>query len=276
MSKELMMPQQQKLREITLWSQRDNTSAKVVTDVVTWGQLKEQNKHDFNFKNVRGVIRATKNALEIDDAILPTGECLIFLFPVKVSSGMRTKAEYEKTFGSKKLRSMCSERGLGTKGSKAEFAKRLADNDRTGAPKTHKVKPDIVREPTHEAPVTKAEVVAKIVPKETAVAPIPANVGFATVEQATVKTTMKVRINDVTQLGSLLEVMFPGMEVVGIDAMVDLTAELKLSVAIPDTSDVEKPVVEEKPVEKKPVKKFKAPSDADLRKEADAMANAFK
>ena len=120
-------------RIITVFSQKDSAGAavEVNTAASTWGEFKTQYRQEFTFTNVRGVVRHNKNILEVDGALLPQGEFTMFLFPKKVKSGqdMRTKEEYEQKFGSKKLRSMCSERGLGTTGNKATFAQLLADDD---------------------------------------------------------------------------------------------------------------------------------------------------
>ena len=193
---------------------------------------------------------------------------------------MKTKAEYEKDYGSKELRKMCSSRNLGTSGGKADFAKRLADDDRKNAASTHEVRETIVRKPSVKAAPTKA------------VTTIPVSGGFAVVEQATVKASVKARITDASKLDGLLETMFPGMTVVSVDGIIDLTAELKLGTVVAPAPVKEEPVVDitpepvkEKPVVKKkvvakgikkaPAKTESPKTEAEMKKEADAMAKSF-
>jgi hypothetical protein len=208
-------------RVITVYTQRDQTAREIQTQVKTWGEFKEQNKREFDFTNMRGVVRHNKNILEVDDALLPEESFVMFLFPKKVKSGgTRTAAEYEKTFNSKELRKMCSERKLKTDGTKEDFAKRLAEADQAGNTQKPKVKAPIV----HKEPASE---MAVVVPSKESQLPVPASIYNVS---ATTFVTAKVQLNDVDALKTLLDNLFPGMEVVGINAVVDLQAELKLEI----------------------------------------------
>jgi hypothetical protein len=202
---------------------------------------------------MRGVVRHNKNILEVDDALLPDESFVMFLFPKKVKSGgTRTAAEYEKTFNSKELRKMCSERKLKTDGSKEDFAKRLAEADQSGNTQKPKVKAPIVhKEPASEMPVV-------ITPKESSLPAIP-NVYNVS---ATTFVTAKVQLNDIDALRNLLDSLFPGMEVVGINAVVDLQAELKLEI-----SELTKVKVTTRPVVEKPASAPKAAKPVEPVKE---------
>ena len=136
MSKELV-PKAQQLAEvqpvriINVWNQKDRSQQEIHTAAQTWGEFKTEMKGEINFKNLRGVIRRTKNILEVDDALLPEEAFSMFLFPQKVKSGMRTRSEYEKTFPrAKDLRSECIRRGLGSDGTKEQFLDKLVAADK--------------------------------------------------------------------------------------------------------------------------------------------------
>lgn len=274
-------------RIITVFSQRDNSSKDVHTDVKTWGEFLQQNAQEFNLKNIRGVVRETKHVLEVDDAVMPEGNFTLFLFPKKVKSGlsMKTKDEYLKSEDRDGLRRLCRKRKLSILGGKEKMAERLAKDDRN-------------TEPSSKAPVVHAPTESKAVVKVSTET-------YATVEAATVETTVRARINDAAQLSSLLEIMFPNMKVVSIDAVVDLTAKLELGTALPavapitDSQKEEEKVTEEveevkAPIqktsssssnteaktEKKPAAKVakvskKGPSDEQLKKEANEMKGFF-
>jgi len=254
MSKEVAIAQP--VRKVVVFSQRDNQLVNVESDAVTWGQFKTEFSSEISFKNMRGVVKSTKNTLDVDEARLPDGEFTIFLFPKKVKSGMATytKSEYLKSFTSKELRKMCSERGLGTSGGKEDFAKKLADYDKEnqGAPTVKDIAPATTTTKNETLPAVKSSPIGII-------------------ENATVSTEMTVRITDVNQLNLLLETMFPNMEVVSVDALINLKAELKLGSAIPAQAPKKAAAtVAKKPV-KKPVIEKKA-SKKDLAAEAEAMA----
>lgn len=262
-----LVKQDNPVKKIKLWSQRDNSSVNIETQATTWGELKKDVGSEVNFKNIKGIVRETKHVLELDDAKLPQGEFTIFLLPTKVRSGMgkesgiiRTKAEYEKDFNSKELRKLCVERGLGSDGNKADHAKRLANDDLKKSSESHKVNKDLIK-----APLTskKSEEIARIEPASPAIPAI--------IERGTITTEMTLRITDVDALGSLLAVQFPGAEVVEVDAVISLKATL----AIGPAPIVEKPSApeapKEKPVKEKPSFQGKSKSEPSKAKNSDIV-----
>jgi ethanolamine ammonia-lyase large subunit len=244
----------QTVRNITIFSQRDNEMVTVQSDDVTWGSLKDNFEEEISFNNMRGVVKSTRNTLDVDDARLPEGEFTLFLFPKKVSSGMAVynENEYMKDFNSKELRKMCSERSLGTSGRKEDFAKRLANYDQKNAG-------------TPEVKEIKKEVVSEILP---ATSTITQSIGV--IEKATVATEMNVRITEVNQLDQLLTTLFPGMEVVEIEAIINLKASLKwggIIQQIPIKKSVEEVLTLRKKAETEK-SESKAPTKEDLIAEA--------
>lgn len=219
-----------------LWSQRDNSSTPVQTTAETWGELK-QKVREVDFTNIKGVIRETKASLELDDAKLPNGKYTIFLLPQKVKSGnnderiYRTKSEYLKDFNSKTLRGMCSKRGLGTKGTKEDFAQKLANDDARARKESHKVNEELIDVPLKsekrpELPATRPTPASSL---------IKVNTGTATVN-------LEAEITDENLLNQIMDQMFPALSVVEIEAKVSIKATLGIS-------DIKLPVAEEKPVE---------------------------
>jgi hypothetical protein len=275
----------QKVRNITIFSQRDNQLVTVQSDDVSWGSLKSSFKDEISFNNMRGVVKSTRNTLDVDDARLPADEFTVFLFPKKVSSGMGvySKDEYMKTFNSKELRKLCSKRGLGTSGNKEDYAKRLADADRkdAGTPEIKEVKKVIYDSPPYEKEVASEILPATVAPNVS----VPATQGIGVIESATVATEMTVKITSVDQLDQLLTTLFPGMEVVEIDAMINLKASLKWGGRVQQTpvkqqeAPVKKSVKEvltsrkEKEVPSAPKKaESKAPTKEELAAEATKFA----
>ena len=292
MSKELV-PKAQQLAEvqpvriINVWNQKDRSQQEIHTAAQTWGEFKTEMKGEINFKNLRGVIRRTKNILEVDDALLPEEAFSMFLFPQKVKSGMRTRSEYEKTFPrAKDLRSECIRRGLGSDGTKEQFLDKLVAADKAENMK----KPIITKPPIKSKAIEKAipKITAEIVPAKQEESIFP-----AIIERATVTTEMVLRITDKNALSSLLAVQFPGMEVVEIDATISLKATLALVITQPEFEPVqeEKKVKVEESIKNSPSKSKLPPAMADTKKknkkvhavpsekqfsnEADDMAKGF-
>jgi len=251
MSKELVpqaqeLVEEQPVRIINVWNQKDRSQQEVHTAARTWGEFKREQKSEINFKNLRGVVRHNKNILEVDDAVLPEESFSMFLFPQKVKSGMRTREEYEKTFPkAKDLRAECVKRGLGSQGTKQDFLDKLVEADKKEEA-DHKKKPITVKPPIKSKAVAKAPKV----PAEIVVAEKEETIFPATIEKATVTTEMTLRITDKNALGDLLAVQFPGMDVVEIDAMISLKATLVLGTLVATPAPAPAPVVEEEKIAK--------------------------
>ena len=77
---------------LKLTSQKDPIEHQ--SEAATFGQLKKELRQ-VKWSGMRVVERATKTTLQMDDAVLPQGEFLLFLVPEKVKSGKKTSGGAE-------------------------------------------------------------------------------------------------------------------------------------------------------------------------------------
>jgi len=84
-------------RKVTLKVTSQKDLIKVDSEARTFGELKKEVK-SVKWDGMRAVERASKNTVELDEAILPAGDFTLFLVPEKVKSGAKTKT------GKKKLK----------------------------------------------------------------------------------------------------------------------------------------------------------------------------
>lgn len=89
------------------------------SDARTFGQLKKE-LTNISWKGLRVVERSTKNTLDMDDALLPAGEFILFAVPEKVKSGSLKKK------GLKKLKNV-SEASYNDLRSHASFLNKMKD-----------------------------------------------------------------------------------------------------------------------------------------------------
>ena len=75
------------MREVILKLTSQKDLIKHQSDAITFGQLKDEMKQ-VKWDGMRVVERSTKSTLQLDDAILPQGDFILFLVPEKVKSGM--------------------------------------------------------------------------------------------------------------------------------------------------------------------------------------------
>ena len=69
----------------------------IETFATTYGELKiDLKKEKISLKDKRVIVREGKVSLELDEAVLPAGNFLIYLFPQKVKSGSELKEKAEK------------------------------------------------------------------------------------------------------------------------------------------------------------------------------------
>ena len=73
-------------RNVTLKLTTQKDLINVESDARTFGELKNQLK-DVKWDGMRVVERSTKNTLQMDDAVLPATDFVLFLVPEKVKSG---------------------------------------------------------------------------------------------------------------------------------------------------------------------------------------------
>jgi hypothetical protein len=74
------------MRKVTVVSTQANDRQTVDSNATTWGQLKAEISNIMN-GDMKVTVRETRVDLVHEDAVLPTGDFTIFLFPAKVKSG---------------------------------------------------------------------------------------------------------------------------------------------------------------------------------------------
>lgn len=75
-------------REIKVLNPSTNEPVKINTDVTTWGELKPLlNDNGIVTTNMEGFVRQTKVTLKNNDAVLPQGDFILYLFPEKNKAG---------------------------------------------------------------------------------------------------------------------------------------------------------------------------------------------
>lgn len=81
-------------REITIYATRGGNMKKVMTNVTTWGELKEiVRQQGFDVNNLLAAENVTKGDLVNPAAILPTQSFRLFLRPAQTKSGSRDRKE---------------------------------------------------------------------------------------------------------------------------------------------------------------------------------------
>ena len=83
------------MREVVIKSSAQKDLIKHESAAQTFGELKKEMKQ-IKWSGMRVVERSSKATLQMDDAILPQGDFLLFLVPEKVKSGKKTSGGTEK------------------------------------------------------------------------------------------------------------------------------------------------------------------------------------
>ena len=77
------------MRKIIVFSTTAGRKIEVTTDAATWGQLKSVSEvKGLLSDNMEGAVKETKVSLKSDDAVLPSGDCTIFLVQSKTKAGI--------------------------------------------------------------------------------------------------------------------------------------------------------------------------------------------
>jgi hypothetical protein len=101
----------------------------VSTSATTWGQLRTELESNISsVGDMRAIVQATKQTLELDDAAIPTQDFILFLTPKKVKSGAGKLTLTEEEIDSlpyNTIRSTASKLGLNVNGSKKTIQDRL-------------------------------------------------------------------------------------------------------------------------------------------------------
>lgn len=86
------------MRKISVYSTTDQQHVEIMSDATKWGELKESIKDMFNLEVLSAMENKTRNNLEHDEAILPEGEFVLYLYPskrVKLGCGCENEKEIE-------------------------------------------------------------------------------------------------------------------------------------------------------------------------------------
>ncbi len=86
------------MREVVLKLTSQKDVVKHQSDATTFGELKKEMRQ-IKWSGMRVVERSTKTTLQMDDAILPQGDFILFLVPEKVKSGKKTSGGAESLSG---------------------------------------------------------------------------------------------------------------------------------------------------------------------------------
>ncbi len=71
-------------RKITIYSTKTKATQEITTPVTTWGELKPLVNSEMGVGNAKCMVRETRNTLENNEAVLPTGDFIVFVYPEKV------------------------------------------------------------------------------------------------------------------------------------------------------------------------------------------------
>lgn len=87
------------MRTITVYSSSGRDGHSIITDVTTWGSLKEElSAQNVQHDKMKAVIGETKNTLESSNSVLPDGDFTLFLMPKKTKSGLFGKKKVDPSF----------------------------------------------------------------------------------------------------------------------------------------------------------------------------------
>jgi hypothetical protein len=77
-------------RTITIISTQGDQRVTLDTNVSTWGQLKEEinGEGTMSANDAKAMIRGTRESLNSNGDVLPTGDFTVFLTPSKIKSGL--------------------------------------------------------------------------------------------------------------------------------------------------------------------------------------------
>lgn len=141
------------MRKVTIYSNKTRATQEINTDVATWGELKALISEDMMVSNARCMVKENRMTLESAQAVLPTGDFIVYVYPTKVKSGLTEDAYAELTDA--KLRKACQKKSISTTGDSSSMRRRVRaydkrhgiDSSDETAPKTNKnnVRPTTIR-----------------------------------------------------------------------------------------------------------------------------------
>jgi hypothetical protein len=132
------------MRKVTIYSNKTRATQEINTDVATWGELKSLINEDMMVSNARCMVKENRMTLESAQAVLPTGDFIVYVYPTKVKSGITEDAYSGLTDA--KLRKACQKKSISTTGDSSSMRRRVRaydkrhgiDSSDETAPKTNK------------------------------------------------------------------------------------------------------------------------------------------
>ena len=104
-------------RKITIYSTKTKATQEITTPVTTWGELKPLVNSEMGVGSAKCMVRETRNTLENNEAVLPTGDFIVFVYPEKVKSGNeKIEEDAYASFSDAKLRQACNRKSLVSNG----------------------------------------------------------------------------------------------------------------------------------------------------------------
>ena len=104
-------------RKITIYSTKTKATQEITTPVTTWGELKPLVNSEMGVGNAKCMVRETRNTLENNEAVLPTGDFIVFVYPEKVKSGnSKIEGDAYASLSDAKLRQACNRKSLVSNG----------------------------------------------------------------------------------------------------------------------------------------------------------------
>ena len=77
------------MRKVLVFSTLSNSTTEVSTSATTWGELSQflTSKGLFNPSGMKAIVKETKATLELNEAVLPDGDFVLYTIPTKNKSG---------------------------------------------------------------------------------------------------------------------------------------------------------------------------------------------
>lgn len=75
-------------RKITVVNPSTNQPVEIMSSATTWGSLlPDLRANGISTENMKGIVAETKNSLEVEGSVLPTGEFTLYMFTAKNKAG---------------------------------------------------------------------------------------------------------------------------------------------------------------------------------------------
>jgi hypothetical protein len=147
------------MRKVTIYSNKTRATQEITTDVSTWGELKVLINADMGITGARCMVKENRMTLESNQAVLPDGDFIVYVYPTKVKSGASVKEDAYAGLTDAKLRKACQKKSISTTGDSISLRRRCRafdkrngisgdDAHKTGRTGARKVTPTVTIENT--------------------------------------------------------------------------------------------------------------------------------